>query len=171
MAVENEDHQTQSNVTPASNQNLIIGIVMGAVVLLLLLLVISRQMHKNEESKESKELTQIKQEINERKARSEALHYADIAGVTQNPDALISQIKSDTEALGRLVNASASDAAMLRTAQDRASAMSRRNTDLENQLRQDQAAASRVAGLEAELARARQSLAGAVDKGSADSLR
>jgi outer membrane protein OmpA-like peptidoglycan-associated protein len=60
---------------------------------------------------------------------------------------------------------------MLRTAQDRASAMSRRNTDLENQLRQDQAAASRVAGLEAELARARQSLAGAVDKGSADSLR
>lgn len=171
MAEEKEDQQTQSSVTPASNQNLIIGIVMGAVVLLLLLLVISQQFNKNEDPKENKELTQIKKEIEERKARSEALRYSGIAGVTQNPDALISQIKSDTEALGRLVNASASDAAMLRTAQDSASAMSRRNTDLENQLRQYQAAASRVAGLEAELASARQSLAGAVDKGTADSLR
>jgi len=174
MAEEKEDQQTdnssQSNVTPASNQNLIIGIVMGAVVLLLLLLVISQQFNKKDDGEESKELAEIKKDLEERKARSEALRYANVAGVGQNPEALISQIKSDTEALGRLVNATASDAAMLRTAQDSAAAMSRRNTDLENQLRQYQAAAARVAGLEAELTNARQALAGTVDKTTVDSL-
>jgi outer membrane protein OmpA-like peptidoglycan-associated protein len=171
MAEENEDYQTQSNATPASNQNLIIGIVMGAVVLLLLLLVISQHFNKNGEPKESKELTALKKELAEKKARQEALRYSGIGGVTQNPDALIAQIKDDTDALGRLLNANASDAAMLRTAQDSAATLSRRNTDLENQLRKYQAAASRVAGLETELASTRQSLAGSMDKSSADSLR
>jgi outer membrane protein OmpA-like peptidoglycan-associated protein len=174
MAEEKEDQQTdnlsQSNVTPASNQNLIIGIVMGAVVLLLLLLVISQQFNKKDDGVESKELAEMKKDLEERKARSEALRYANVAGVGQNPEALILQIKSDTEALGRLVNATASDAAMLRTAQDSAAAMSRRNTDLENQLRQYQVAAARVAGLEAELTSARQALTGTVDKTTVDSL-
>ncbi len=171
MAQESTDQQPQPQVTPASNQNLIVGIIMGAVVLLLLLLVISQQFNKNSLPKENKELAQLKQDISEREARSEALRYSGIGGISQNPDALISQIKSDTDALGRLLNASASDAAMLRTAQDNAAAMSRRNTDLQNQLRQYQAAASRVAGLESELANLRQALAGSVDKSSADSLR
>ncbi len=171
MAQESPDHQTQSNVTPASNQNLIVGIVMGAVVLLLLLLVISQQFNKNNAPKESKELTQLKKEFSEREARSEALRYAGINGVSQNPDALVSQIKSDTDALGRLLNASASDAAMLRTAQESAAAMGRQITDLKAQLGQYQVAAARVAGLESELAAARQALVGTIDKATADSLR
>lgn len=171
MAQETTDQASQTHATPASNQNLILGIVMGAIVLLLLLLVISQQFNKGILPKENKELSELKKEISAREARADALRYSGINGVTQNPDALISQIKSDTDALGRLLNASASDAAMLRTAQDSAAAMSRRNTDLENQLRQYQAAASRVTGLESELANARQNLAGTIDKNTADSLR
>ena len=43
MEDEHQDHPPETSATPVSNQNLIIGIVMGAVVLLLLLLVISQQ--------------------------------------------------------------------------------------------------------------------------------
>ena len=173
MAEEKEDYQSQSrpHVTPASNQNLIVGIVMGAVVLLLLLLVISQQFNKNDAPRESENLVQLRKEFAEKKARQEAMRYSGIGGVPQNPDALISQIKDDTDALGRLLNANAGDAAMLRSAQDSAATLSRRNTDLENQLRQYQAAAARVGGLESELASTRQSLAGSIDKASADSLR
>ncbi len=171
MAPETEDHQyqqQQSNVTPASNQNLIMGIVMGAVVLLLLLLVISQHFNK---TGVSDEVSQLEDDIKDRKARKEALRYSGISGVSQNPDALINQIKSDTDALGRLLNASASDSAMLRTAQDNATSMSIRITDLQTRLGQTQGAAARVAGLEAELANVRQALVGTVDKATADSLR
>jgi len=47
MAEENQDYQAPAPVTPASNQNLIVGIVMGAVVLLLLLLVITQHFNKD----------------------------------------------------------------------------------------------------------------------------
>ena len=117
MSEENEDPQAQSStVTPASNQNLIIGIVMGAVVLLLLLLVISQQLNKDLEPAENKEIAALKKDLEDRKSRNEALRYASVPGVGQSPDALVTQIKSGTEALARLVNASASDAAMLQTA-------------------------------------------------------
>lgn len=172
MSEENEDHQPQSStVTPASNQNLIIGIVMGAVVLLLLLLVISQQMDKDSDPPENKEIAALKKELEDRKDRNEALRYASIPGVGQSPDALVNQIKSDTEALARLVNASASDAAMLQTAQENARHLGNRVTDLENQLRQAQGDSARVRSLEAELAAARQAANGMVSKTQADSLR
>jgi len=104
-------------------------------------------------------------------ARKEALRYAGVTSVTQNPEALVSQIKSDTEALGRLINASAGDAAMLQSARDQAATLSRSNTDLQNQLSQYQAAASRVSGLESDLESTRQALSGSIDKGTADPLR
>jgi len=81
------------------------------------------------------------------------------------------EVKSDTEALGRLINASAGDAAMLQSARDQAATLSRSNTDLQNQLSQYQAAASRVSGLESDLESTRQALSGSIDKGTADSLR
>ena len=152
MSEENEDHQSQSaTVTPASNQNLIIGIVMGAVVLLLLLLVISQQMNKDPEPAGNKEIAALKKELDDRKSRNEALRYASIPGVGQGPEALANQIKSDTEALARLVNASASDAAMLQTAQENARLLGNRVTDLEGQLRQAQADAARARSLEGEV--------------------
>ena len=172
MSEENEDPQAQSStVTPASNQNLIIGIVMGAVVLLLLLLVISQQLNKNLEPVENKEIAALKKDLEDRKSRNEALRYASVPGVGQSPDALVTQIKSDTEALARLVNASASDAAMLQTAQENARLLSNRVTDLENQLRQTQADATHARSLESELNAARQAANGMVSKSQVDSLR
>jgi outer membrane protein OmpA-like peptidoglycan-associated protein len=172
MSEENEDPQAQSStVTPASNQNLIIGIVMGAVVLLLLLLVISQQLNKDLEPAENKEIAALKKDLEDRKSRNEALRYASVPGVGQSPDALVTQIKSDTEALARLVNASASDAAMLQTAQENARLLSNRVTDLENQLRQTQADATRARSLESELNAARQAANGMVSKSQVDSLR
>ena len=171
MAEENSDQQPPAPVTLASNQNLILGIIMGAVVLLLLLLLITQSFNKDGKFGGNKELEAIRQQVEERKARKEALRYAGVTSVTQNPEALVSQIKSDTEALGRLINASASDAARLRTAQDDADSMRRRINDLETQLRQYQAAASRVSGLESDLESTRQALSGSIDKGTADSLR
>ena len=172
MSEENEDPQAQSStVTPASNQNLIIGIVMGAVVLLLLLLVISQQLNKNLEPVENKEIAALKKDLEDRKSRNEALRYASVPGVGQSPDALVTQIKSGTEALARLVNASASDAAMLQTAQENARLLSNRVTDLENQLRQTQADATHARSLESELNAARQAANGMVSKSQVDSLR
>ena len=172
MSEENEDPQAQSStVTPASNQNLIIGIVMGAVVLLLLLLVISQQLNKDLEPAENKEIAALKKDLEDRKSRNEALRYASVPGVGQSPDALVTQIKSDTEALARLVNASASDAAMLQTAQENARLLSNRVTDLENQVRQTQADATRARSLESELNAARQAANGMVSKSQVDSLR
>ena len=78
---------------------------------------------------------------------------------------------TDTEALARLVNASASDAAMLQTAQENARLLSNRVTDLENQLRQTQADATRARSLESELNAARQAANGMVSKSQVDSLR
>ncbi|MCX8239054.1 MAG: OmpA family protein [Akkermansiaceae bacterium] len=172
MSEENEDRQAQSStVTPASNQNLIIGIVMGAGVLLLLLLVISQQLNKDPEPAENKEIAALKKDLEDRKSRNEALRYASVPGVGQSPDALVTQIKSDTEALARLVNASASDAAMLQTAQENARLLSNRVTALENQLRQTQADATRAHSLESELNAARQAANGMVSKSQVDSLR
>jgi|TARA_B110000914_G_scaffold153153_1_gene134315 hypothetical protein len=172
MSEENEDPQAQSStVTPASNQNLIIGIVMGAVVLLLLLLVISQQLNKDLEPAENKEIAALKKDLEDRKSRNEALRYASVPGVGQSPDALVTQIKSGTEALARLVNASASDAAMLQTAQENARLLSNRVTDLENQVRQTQADATRARSLESELNAARQAANGMVSKSQVDSLR
>ena len=172
MSEENEDPQAQSStVTPASNQNLIIGIVMGAVVLLLLLLVISQQLNKDLEPAENKEIAALKKDLEDRKSRNEALRYASVPGVGQSPDALVTQIKSGTEALARLVNASASDAAMLQTAQENARLLSNRVTDLENQLRQTQADATHARSLESELNAARQAANGMVSKSQVDSLR
>ena len=170
MSEENEDPQAQSStVTPASNQNLIIGIVMGAVVLLLL--VISQQLNKDLEPAENKEIAALKKDLEDRKSRNEALRYASVPGVGQSPDALVTQIKSGTEALARLVNASASDAAMLQTAQENARLLSNRVTDLENQVRQTQADATRARSLESELNAARQAANGMVSKSQVDSLR
>ena len=174
MAEENHTTHTTTAATPASNQNLIIGIIMGAIVLLLLLLVITQQFNKGTfdlNNTIDAEAEADKKKLAEAEARVEALRLAGIAGSGQNPDSLIAQIKADTDALGRLVNASASDAAMLRAAQDNANALSNRVSDLQNQLAQYQAAAARAQNLETELNNARTALAGSVDRATLESMK
>ena len=122
MAEDTEQPKTEVAATPSSNQNLILGIVMGAVVLLLLLLVITQQFNKSGGSNEDPDVTELRKQLDEQKQKSEQLRISGIPGVTGDPQALVSQIKNDTEALARLVNLSASDAAALRAARADASA-------------------------------------------------
>lgn len=172
MAEENHTTHTTTAATPASNQNLIIGIIMGAIVLLLLLLVITQQFNKGTfglNNTVDTEAEADKKKLAELNARNDALRLTSNSG--QNPELLIAQIKTDTDTLGRLINASASDAAMLRAAQDNANVLSNSVTNLNNQLNQYKAAASRAQSLETELNNARAALAGSVDRATFDTMK
>ena len=171
MAEEKEHQKTEVTVTPASNQNLIIGIVMGAVVLLLLLLVITQQFNKNGNKQSNPEVAELRKKLQEQQELGEKLRLTGVVGVTGNPEALVTQIKSDTEALARLVNSSRSDAAELRIAREDASRLAATIEDLRTQLNQYRSAASRVQDLERQLQLARQASAGMVNKTELDQLR
>lgn len=171
MEEDTEPQKQESSVTPSSNQNLIIGIVMGAVVLLLLLLVISQQFDKSGGGKESSEFAELRKQIKEQKALNESLRLTSLPGGAQDPELLVTQIKKDTEALGRLVNATKSEAASLQAARDRAATLDRRVIDLEDQVRQYSAAANRATQLQADLDAARQASAGMVSRTEIDRLR
>ncbi|MFT6862898.1 MAG: outer membrane protein OmpA-like peptidoglycan-associated protein [Akkermansiaceae bacterium] len=171
MAEDTEHQQNESPVPPTSTQNLIIGIIMGAVVLLLLLLVINQQFNKNGRSSDNPEVVELRKQIKEQQTRQESLRLTGLPGVTQNPEALVSQIKSDTEALARLVNANASEAASLQSTRERAATLDRRVIDLEEQVRQYSAAARRVSQLEADLKAARQESAATVNRTELDRLQ
>ncbi len=136
--------------TPSSNQNLILGIIMGAVVLLLLLLVITQQFDKSGGNQEDSEVAELRKKLEEQKEKSEQLRIAGIPGVTTDPQALVVQIKNDTEALARLANSSASDASALRAAR---------------------ADAARAADLQRQLEQARSTSAGMVSQSEYDRLR
>lgn len=157
--------------TPSSNQNLILGIIMGAVVLLLLLLVITQQFDKSGGNQEDSEVAELRKKLEEQKEKSEQLRIAGIPGVTTDPQALVVQIKNDTEALARLANSSASDAAALRAARADASALAAANADLRNERDQYRIEAARAADLQRQLEQARSTSAGMVSQSDYDRLR
>lgn len=171
MAEDTEQQKTEVGATPSSNQNLILGIVMGAVVLLLLLLVITQQFNKSGGDQEDSEVAELRKNLEEQKQKSEQLRIAGIPGVTGDPQALVAQIKNDTEALARLVNSSASDAAALRAARADASALAAANADLRNERDQYQVDAARAADLQRQLEQARSASAGKVSQSEYDRLR
>ena len=171
MAEDTEQPKTEVAATPSSNQNLILGIVMGAVVLLLLLLVITQQFNKSGGLNEDPDVTELRKQLDEQKQKSEQLRISGIPGVTGDPQALVSQIKNDTEALARLVNSSASDAAALRAARADASALAAANEDLRREREQFRVDAARAADLQRQLELARQASAGMISKSEYDRLR
>ena len=63
-----EENTPQTTATPASNQNLIIGLVLGAVVLLLFLLVLQVKMNGNGTG-DSSEFAELKREVAEARQR------------------------------------------------------------------------------------------------------
>jgi len=170
MEDENHEPTNTQNTPPASNQNLIIGIVMGAVVLLLLLLIITQQLGKGS-SKGNPEVAELRKKIEAEREANDKRRLASITGVTASPDALVDQIKSDTEALARLVNANAGDAAALRTAKADAATLFRANQDLTNQLTSARAAAQRADSLQRQLDELRRSAAGMVSQSEVGQLQ
>jgi len=159
------------SATPSSNQNLILGIVMGAVVLLLLLLVINQQFNKDDESKDDKELLALKKQLQDKKIANDSMRFATGTNNSQDATVLAEAIKRDTQTLAGLVSASAASSAELRAANQALLDSQAANRNLQSQLAQSQNAASRVNGLDAQVADLQKQLAGAVSKVTADSLR
>lgn len=166
-----------SPAPPSANQNLIVGIVLGAVVLLLLLLVISQQFNSNVSSKKDDRLEQIKKEFDEAiQAHATAKAGSGLAN-TQNAEALSVKIKQDVDALTGLLTTQQGNISRLQGYEATVQSLSRQNTDLQNRLTQANAAAQRVPSLEAQLAAlsadvaaADNRLANAVDQTKAEAL-
>jgi|GEM_PF-617068 len=171
---ETQDPQTtpESNpsATPSSNQNLILGIVMGAVVLLLLL-VINQQFNKDDTHNDDQKLLALKKQLDDQKVTNNSMRFATGTNNAQSATALADAIKRDTQTLAELVNASVTNSAELGTANQALLDSQAANRNLQAQLSQYQNTASRVPTLEAQIADLQKSLAGAVDKLTADSIR
>jgi hypothetical protein len=144
---------------------------MGGVVLLLLLLVITRQFNNSEGSNEESDVAELRKLLNKQKEKSEKLRISGIPGVTGDPQALVSQIKNDTEALARLVNSSESDATALRIAREDASLLKTANEDLRREIDKYQIDAARATDLQRQLDLARQASTGMISKSEYDRLR
>ncbi len=178
---DNQDYQApapQPAASPASNQNLIIGIVMGAVVLLLLLLVISQQSGGfslgNKENNEDlrKELEEVK------KARdAERTAALSITGA-QEGNLLASNIKRDAESLLAYINATQGELARLRGSEASQQDLYVQIGNLKTQLAQSQGAQSQLANLQRQLQNAQsriqqltEQLGNSVDQSTVARLR
>lgn len=162
--------KVEPTVTPASNQNLIIGIVLGAVVLLLLLLVISQQFESGQE-KEDPEVAALKQKIKDEQEAKEKRERIELSGISVDPAALVTQIKNDTDALASLITQSQANDAALRAARADTVRLDRLNQDLSGQLAQYRAAAQRAETLQRQLDQERLARAGMVDESQVKQLR
>jgi len=166
-----------SNVTPASNQNLIIGLVMGAVVFLLLLLVINHQggFGKSEDA----ELKALKADLAEAQRTKNAAQEAAL-GLPGGQDAnlLVGNIKRDADALVQYIAATQGALSRLRGSEATQQDLYAKIGNLQSQLSQAQGAQNQVAGLQAQLQAAQDriqtltnQLTGSVDQSIAASMR
>ncbi|MDB4376350.1 hypothetical protein N9Z71_04120, partial [Akkermansiaceae bacterium] len=150
------------------NQNIVMGIVMGAAVLLLLVLVITKKFNTSGNNVTDPAVAELRKELDAQKKKSDQLRFA---GVSEDPQALVFQIKSDTDSLARLVNSSASDAAALRAAQADASVLAATNAELRIERDQYRINANRAVELQNQLELARQESTGMISKSEYDQLR
>lgn len=169
---------SSSHPTPASNQNLIIGIVLGAAVLLLLVLVIITQVGNDSSKSESDELSDLKEKIEAAQRANAAERASRGLSTGQSAEALNSKIKQDVDALTNLFASQQAALAELSDSKATVRSLNRQNTELQNQLAQARMAAQRVPRLEqqvatlrADLDMANKRLAGAVDQTTVDTLR
>lgn len=157
--------------SPPSNQNLIIGIILGAVVLLVVLLLVSGSFNQNSRKTVDPKIAALEEQIEKERLLNEKLRLTGLPGEAQNPEALVSQIKADSEALARLVNKSNSDAALLRATQADLATVRRRNDDLTTELDKYRAAALRAQDLQRQLTQLRKDAQGMVDQSEVNRLR
>jgi hypothetical protein len=144
------------------------GIVMGAAVLFLLVLVITKKFNTSGNNVTDPSVAELRKELDAQKKKSDQLRFA---GVSVDPQALVFQIKSDTDSLARLVNSSASDAAALRAAQADASVLAATNAELRIERDQYRINANRAVELQNQLELARQESTGMISKSEYDQLR
>jgi tetrahydromethanopterin S-methyltransferase subunit B len=168
MEEDTEGPETEVALPSSSNQNIVMGIVMGAAVLLLLVLIITKKFNISGNNMTDPAVAELRKELDAQKKKSDQLRFAGISG---DPQALAFQIKNDTDALARLVNSSASDAAALRAAQADASVLAATNAELRIERDQYRINANRAVELQNQLEVARQTSTGMISKSEYDQLR
>ena len=168
MAEDTEGPKTEVAHPSSSNQNIVMGIVMGAAVLLLLVLIITKKFNISGNNMTDPAVVELRKELDAQKKKSDQLRFAGISG---DPQALAFQIKNDTDTLARLVNSSASDAAALRAAQADASVLAATNAELRIERDQYRINANRAVELQNQLEVARQISTGMISKSEYDQLR
>lgn len=168
MEEDTEGPETEVAPPSSSNQNIVMGIVMGAAVLLLLVLIITKKFNISGNNMIDPAVAELRKELDAQKKKSDQLRFAGISG---DPQALAFQIKNDTDALARLVNWSASDAAALRAAQADASVLAATNAELRIERDQYRINANRAVELQNQLEVARQASTGMISKSEYDQLR
>lgn len=168
MEEDTEGPETEVAPPSSSNQNIVMGIVMGAAVLLLLVLIITKKFNISGNNMTDPTVAELRKELDAQKKKSDQLRFAGISG---DPQALAFQIKNDTDALARLVNSSASDAAALRAAQADASVLAATNAELRIERDQYRINANRAVELQNQLEVARQTSTGMISKSEYDQLR
>jgi len=168
MEEDTEGPETEVALPSSSNQNIVMGIVMGAAVLLLLVLIITKKFNISGNNMTDPAVAELRKELDAQKKKSDQLRFAGISG---DPQALAFQIKNDTDALARLVNSSVSDAAALRAAQADASVLAATNAELRIERDQYRINANRAVELQNQLEVARQISTGMISKSEYDQLR
>lgn len=168
MEEDTEGPETEVALPSSSNQNIVMGIVMGAAVLLLLVLIITKKFNISGNNMTDPAVAELRKELDAQKKKSAQLRFA---GISEDPQALAFQIKNDTDALARLVNSSASDAAALRAAQADASVLAATNAELRIERDQYRINANRAVELQNQLEVARQTSTGMISKSEYDQLR
>ncbi len=173
---ENQDTPHTQAATPASNQNLIIGIVMGAVILLLFLLVLSQQGILGGSSK-SGDIAELKKELKDAQNDLASAKGATLAGGS-DANTLVGNIKRDADALIQFISISQAELARLRGSEAAQQDLYGKIGSLQSQLTQAQAAQGQVSGLQAQLQNAQQriqqltdQLGNSVDQGTVARLR
>ena len=168
MEEDTEGPEAEVTHPSSSNQNIVMGIVMGAAVLLLLVLIITKKFNISGNNMTDPAVAELRKELDAQKKKSDQLRFA---GISEDSQALAFQIKNDTDALARLVNSSASDAAALRAAQADASVLAATNAELRIERDQYRINANRAMELQNQLEVARQASNGMISKSEYDQLR
>lgn len=160
MSDDTSSEQSSSNPTPAGNQNLIIGLVLGAVILLLFLLVMQMTGKlggggSNTAIEDLKaELASTRIRVNEERSRHGLPPLG--AGSGESIEALANRISGDSSRLagmvGQLQSALADREARLATADATRQALTKQITDLQNDLDGARLAAGDAIRLQSQLA-------------------
>lgn len=151
------DSSPKRVATPIGNQNLIIGLVLGAVILLLFLIVVQMSGRPRGGSSEiedlKSELTSTRQRVNEERSLLGLPPLGSASGDTI--EALAVRISADSTKLAGMVsqlhNALADREARLATADATRQALTKQITDLQSQLDQARLAAGDTARLQVKL--------------------
>lgn len=183
-AVKTPAPASSGSATPASNQNLILGLVMGAVLLLLILFFLGQysggfNLSGNPSGKDDPSLSEIRRELDDAQRERDAARDA-VLGLPggQDGNVLISNIQRDAEALTQFLTASQAELSRLRGSEVAQQDLYAKLGALQTDLAQARGAQAQLAGVQAQLqaANARiqqlsEQLASSIDNGTAQRLR